>query len=152
MSAFKTVFVAVLCLLSAIVYGQTSTTNKGTDFWVAYMENIRGIVQVNGPVGMDVYITSDVNTTGSITFADGSPAQNFTVTANQVIDLTMPQSSFLDAEGQFKKGINITSALPIVFFAHITSNAVSGATLVLPIHTLGKDFFLYNFFPNAKWG
>lgn len=145
MKEFKIVFIAVLCLLSFRAYTQVNTTNKGTDFWVAYMQNIRGIVNTNGPVGMEVYITSDVNTTGSITFADGSATQNFTVTANQVIDLTMPQTSFLDAEGQFARGIHITSALPIVVFAHIHANAVSGATLLLPVSTLGKDYYSINF-------
>nr|WP_255563505.1 PKD domain-containing protein [Mucilaginibacter rivuli] len=94
---------------------------------------------------MEVYITSDVNTTGSITFADGSAPQNFTVTANQVVDLTIPQSLFLDAAGQFLKGIHITSAKPIVVFAHIHANAVSGATLVLPVTTLGKDYYSINY-------
>jgi gliding motility-associated-like protein len=138
-------FIVALSLLYLTAYPQANTTNKGTDFWLAYMQNIRGIVNANGPVGMEVYITSDVNTSGSITFADGSATQNFTVTANQVVDLTVPQSSFLDAAGQFAKGIHITSALPIVVFAHIHANAVSGATLVLPVSTLGKDYYSINY-------
>jgi gliding motility-associated-like protein len=141
----RIVFAALLCLVYMRAYPQVNTTNKGTDFWLAYMENIRGIVNANGPVAMDVYITSDVNTTGTITFADGSATQNFTVTANQINDIIMPQSSFLDAAGQFAKGIHITSVLPIVVFAHIHANAVSGATLVLPINTLGKDYYSINY-------
>ncbi len=105
------------------------------------MENIRGVVVINNKAcELDLYITSDVSTTGSVTFADGTAAIPFTVTANQVSTVVIPQSQFLSSGGQFLNGINITSVQPIVVFAHIHANAVSGATLVLPVATLGKDY------------
>jgi len=111
------------------------------------MQNIRGVVIANNTIAqLDVYITSDVSTTGTITFADGvTSAINFTVTANQVTPVLIPQSQFLSSAGQFLKGINITSVQPIVVFAHIHAAAVSGATLVLPVNTLGKDYYSLNY-------
>jgi gliding motility-associated-like protein len=122
-------------------YAQSNTSNKGTNFWLGYMENIRGVVILkNKACELDLYLTSDVSTTGSINFADGSASIPFTVTANQVSTVVIPQSQFLSSGGQFLNGINVTSVQPIVVFAHIHANAVSGATLVLPVATLGKDY------------
>jgi gliding motility-associated-like protein len=145
---YKTLLLfVVICLLSAKGYAQVNTSNKGTNFWLGYMQNIRGVVIANNTIcQLDVYITSDVSTTGTITFADGvTSAINFTVTANQVTPVVIPQSQFLSSAGQFLKGINITSVQPIVVFAHIHAAAVSGATLVLPINTLGKDYYSLNY-------
>ncbi|WP_295652989.1 PKD domain-containing protein [uncultured Mucilaginibacter sp.] len=144
MKQIKILCIAVLCLFCLKAFPQSNTTNKGTEFWTAFMQNIRGIDN-DGPCEMDLYITSDVNTTGSVTFVDGSPTQNFTVTANQITILTMPQSCFLTKAGQFAEGIHIIALLPIVVFAHIHATTVSGATLLLPVPTLGKDYFSINY-------
>ncbi|WP_448699356.1 PKD domain-containing protein [Mucilaginibacter sp. AW1-3] len=110
------------------------------------MQNIRGVIIANNTIAqLDVYITSDVSTTGTINFVDGTPSINFSVTANQVTVVLIPQSEFLGTAGQFLKGINITSIQPIVVFAHIHAAAVSGATLVLPVNTLGKDYYSLNY-------
>jgi len=139
-------FFIVVFLLTIKGYAQVNTSNKGTDFWLGYMQNIRGVVIANNTIAqMDVYITSDVSTTGTIDFFDGTASINFSVTANQVTPVLIPQSEFLGSAGQFLKGIHITSIQPIVVFAHIHAAAVSGATLVLPINTLGKDYYSLNY-------
>lgn len=136
----------LICLFALKGNAQVNTSNKGTNFWLGYMQNIRGVIIANNTIcQLDVYITSDVSTTGTITFADGTTPINFTVTANQVTPVVIPQSQFLSSAGQFLKGINITSVLPIVVFAHIHASAVSGATLVLPVNTLGKDYYSLNY-------
>jgi len=133
-----------LLLLLAFTCPVLAQTNKGTDFWVAYMDNVRGVTG-NNTCQMSLYLTSDISTTGTITVADGSYTQSFTVTANQVTVIDMPQSAFLSSEGQFLKGIHITAANPIVVYAHIYASAVSGATLVLPVNTLAKDYYSINY-------
>ncbi|OCX53754.1 hypothetical protein BEL04_05560 [Mucilaginibacter sp. PPCGB 2223] len=139
-------FFTVTCLFTLKGYAQVNTSNKGTDFWLGYMQNIRGVIIANNTIAqMDVYITSDVSTTGTISFFDGTSSINFTVTANQVTPVVIPQAEFLSSAGTFSKGIHITSVLPIVVFAHIHAAAVSGATLVLPINTLGKDYYSLNY-------
>ncbi|MGI4804906.1 MAG: PKD domain-containing protein [Janthinobacterium lividum] len=94
---------------------------------------------------MSLYLTSDVSTSGTITVADGSFSTSFSVTANQVTTVTMPQTAFLGTEGQFLKGIHIMAAAPIVVFAHIYASAVSGATVLLPVATLAKDYYSINY-------
>jgi gliding motility-associated-like protein len=133
-----------ICLLLAFAKPVFSQSNKGTDFWVAYMANIRG-VSSSTPCQMSLYLTSDVGTSGNITVADGSYSQGFSVTANQVTVVTMPQSAFLGVEGQSLKGIHITAANPVVVYAHIYAANVSGATLVLPANALAKDYYSINY-------
>ncbi|RYE28383.1 MAG: PKD domain-containing protein, partial [Sphingobacteriaceae bacterium] len=136
-----------LCIFSLLLFFVSqvfSQSNKGTEFYTAYMANIRGVTS-NTPCQMSLYLTSDVSTTGSITVADGSYSQNFSVTANQVTVVTMPQSAFLGTEGQSKKGIHITAARAIVVYAHIYASNVSGATLLLPVNTLAKDYYSINY-------
>lgn len=125
-------------------FAQGNTTNKGTEFWTAYMDHINGVTG-SQPSQMNLYITSDVNTTGTVSLADNSFTQSFTVTANAVTTVTVPASAFLGSEGQFLKGIHIVSALPIVVYAHIFASSVSGATLVLPVPSLGKDYYSINY-------
>ncbi|RYY28067.1 MAG: hypothetical protein EOP41_03450, partial [Sphingobacteriaceae bacterium] len=140
MTKIFTCRVFFLLLVLAFACPAFAQTNKGTEFYTAYMANIRGVTTSNS-CQMSLYITSDVSTSGSITIADGSFSQSFNVTANQVTTVTMPQTAFLEREGQFLKGIHITSALPIVVYAHIYASAVSGATLLLPVNTMAKDYY-----------
>ncbi len=133
-----------LFLLMVSARSGFSQTNKGTEFYTAYMANIRGVTG-NNTCQMSLYLTSDMSTSGTVSVADGSYSQSFSVTANQVTTVTMPQSAFLGTEGQFLKGIRITAADPIVVYAHIYASAVSGATLLLPVNTLAKDYYSLNY-------
>jgi gliding motility-associated-like protein len=140
-----------LLLLLAFAGSAFSQTNKGTDFWVAYMANVRGVTS-NTPCQMSLYLTSDISTTGTIAVADGSYTQSFSVTANQVTEVVIPQTAFLGTEGQSLKGIHIAAANPIVVYAHIYASNVSGATLVLPVNTLAKDYYSINYLQRSNEG
>lgn len=121
-----------------------STSNKGTDFWLAYGNHVAGFSQVIGQE-MVVYITSDVSTSGNLEV--GGTSIPFQVSANAITNVTVPQNAYIgNSEGKINdKGIHITSLLPIVVYAHIYDQSVSGATLVLPTNTLGKDYFSLNY-------
>ncbi len=140
-----------LCMLLVFAGRAFSQTNKGTEFWVAYMDNVRGVTS-NTPCQMSLYLTSDITTTGTVSVADGSYSQSFTVNANQVTTVTMPQTAFLGTEGQFLKGIHIIAANPIVVFGHIYASNVSGATLALPVNTLAKDYYSINYTQRSNEG
>jgi len=137
-----------------------NTTNLGTEFWTAYMDHNNGASTGNTSSQssnngnavrdtaslMSLYITSGVNTSGTITIADSSFAPiSFTVTANQVTIVTMPAVAFLGSKTLQNKGIHIVSLKPVAIYAHIYAQSVSGATLLLPVSTLGKDYFSINY-------
>ena len=114
------------------------------------MDHINGAsTDGNGDDGgslMSLYITSAVNTSGTITIADGSfAAMPFTVAANQVTIVTIPPAAFLGAAGTANKGIHIVSLNAVAIYAHIYAKSVSGATLLLPVTTLGQNYFSINY-------
>lgn len=134
---------ALFICVSINCYGQ-NTTNKGTEFWTAYMDHVDASTGRNASQ-MDLYITSDVSTTGTVTVADGSFTTNFSVAANGVTTLSMPSSAFLNGPDRYKKGIHIVTAKPVAIYAHIFAEAASGATLLLPVSTLGRDYYSINY-------
>ncbi len=123
-----------------LCYSQGSTS-VGTEFWTGYMDHYNGTGST-----MDLYITSDYNTSGTITIADGSfSAINFNVTAKKITIIQVPPAAFLGQDGVFNKGIHITAIKPIAVYAHIFALDASGATLLLPVTALGKNYYSINY-------
>jgi len=118
-------------------------SNKGKEFWLGYGNHQQ--MYSGNTQGMDVYITSDVNTTALVEIPGTGFTQSVTVTANQVSSVTIPQNAVLDLEGKVNKGIHVIADKPVVVYAHIYFASVSGATLCLPVSTLGRDYFSVNF-------
>ncbi|MEO5911071.1 MAG: IgGFc-binding protein, partial [Pelobium sp.] len=120
------------------------TSNKGTDFWLGY-----GAHTSHGsnsmPETMVVYITSDVNTTATVAVNALSFSQTVDIVANVVSTVTIPSAAHLGVEGKSDLGIHITSVKPVIVYSHIYASSVSGATLVLPTNTLGKDYYSINY-------
>jgi gliding motility-associated-like protein len=144
----------VVCLLSFVFYGNRSeaqnTSNKGKDFWLGYGNHVRGFPSnnPNSPQGtqkMAVYITSDVNTKGNVEIPGLNTIIPYTVTANAITTVTVPQGAYLGDDGKYNTGIHITAEKPVVVYAHIYNMSISGATLVLPTPTLGKDYVSINY-------
>jgi len=125
-------------------------TNKGTEFWTAYMLHNSDVPNPGGngvifSSSMVLYITSDISTTGSVEIG-GSLLQNFNVTANAVTIIKIPNSAYLPGIGKFTtEGIHIISAKPIAVYAHIYASKVSGATLLLPVNAMGKEYMSLNY-------
>lgn len=125
-------------------------SNKGKDFWIPYPEHIDG---TNSSMG--IYITSDVNTSGTISV--GPVDVPFTVTANTIVRKFLGPNNNGDAPNSFVhlggiingigagKGIHVVSDKPVVVFSHIIRSARSGATLVLPTKVWGKEYIVPSF-------
>ena len=140
---------AIVLILFCLTGYSQSSTSTGTEFWTGYMDHINPPTSP-GHSTMVLYITSSTTTSGTVTVADGSYTQNFTVAANQVTILTMPANTFLGKQGLFHTGIHITSLKPIAIYAHIYAANSSGATLLLPVNTLGKDYYSINYTQKAN--
>ena len=144
MKILRSAAIAVIIICSCLTVYSQNSTSMGTEFWTAYMDHVDPPTSPGGST-MDLYITSNVSTTGTVSVVDGTYSQNFNVTANQVTILTMPASAFLGSQGLFNKGIHILAAKPIAIYAHIFAENSSGATLLLPVNTLGKDYYSINY-------
>lgn len=136
-------FVIFFCLVLGVkAFGQ-GASNKGTDFWLGYGKHIAHTS--NAPESMVVYITSDVSTTATVSIANLNFTQTVTVPANGIVSVNIPYEAHLTNDGPSPNGIHITSLKPIIVYAHIYASSVSGATLVLPVNALGKDYYSINY-------
>ncbi len=137
--------------------GAQDFSNKGRDFWVGYGSHVNmysgggADVAGGGTQEMVLYFTSDVTANVTITIPSSGWTRNYTVPANTVVESqSIPKTGADDVrlrtEGKFsKKSIHITSDKPIVAYAHIYNAAVSGATLLFPTNTLGKEYYSLNY-------
>jgi PKD repeat protein len=140
----KKAFCALVIPLLLIAGSAYSQSNKGTEFWTAFMAHNNG-VGGNAGASMVLYVTSDISTTGTVEIG-GALLQNFTVTANQVTFIEIPATAFVGTYGKFTdRGIHITSAKPIAVYAHIYASRVSGAALLLPVNAMGKEYMSLNY-------
>ena len=147
-------------LLSVSLFLSSSAqdfSNKGKDFWVGYGSHVNmyngtgGDANGGGTQEMVLYFTSDVTANVTITIPLTGWTRSYIVSANTVVESApIPKTGADDVrlrtEGKFsKKSIHITSDKPIVAYAHIYNSAVSGATLLFPTNTLGKEYYSLNY-------
>lgn len=139
----RKVLLLLFCLVAASFAYSQDFSNKGKEFWIGY-GNHASMFGANTQ-RMSLYITSDVNTTGTITIPGIAWSTTFNVIANQVTKVTMPQGAALDNEGQYNRGIHLIAQRPVVVYGHIYDANASGATLCLPITTLGREYVSVNY-------
>ena len=143
-----------LMLLGHFVVNGQDFSNKGKDFWLGYGYHVNmgaGVAaSQNNQQDMVLYFTSDKNANVTVDIPGVGYTQNYTVNANQVTSSNpLPKTGTKDARissvGIFNKGIHIISDVPIVAYAHIYNASVSGASLLFPTNTLGKDYYSVNY-------
>ena len=141
-------------------------SNKGKDFWVGYgshvsMYNANGTLNNGGgSQDMVLYFTSDVQANVTVTIPATGWTRNYTIVPppagtglveTQVIPKSGADDARLGAEQKYlKRGIHITSDKPIVAYAHIYNGSISGATLLFPTNTLGKEYYSLNYKQNSN--
>ena len=140
-------FIALCCpiLFLMLPAGAQDFSNKGKDFWIGYGNHVRMFNGGNQLEAMQLYITSDVATTGLVSIASIGFSQPFSITANQITTVNIPRTAALTDNGLFNHGIHVTAAKPVVVYSFIYVNAQSGATVCLPTNTLGRDYYSVNF-------
>lgn len=146
----KSTLLCCLICITTLSWSQ-DFTNKGKEFWLGY-GNHQQMYDANRRPGMDVYITSDVDTEITLELPGLGISQTYDIFANQLRQIAIPAAAFLDAEGIVDKGIHITALKPVVAYAHIYFASVSGASLCLPVATLGREYYSVNFRQEAQAG
>lgn len=144
----------LLVILSTLTFfGRAQDfSNKGKEFWLGY-GNHQQMYTASWP-GMDIYITSDVDTRVTVDIPGlGITIGVFDVLANQITTVSnITPEAFLLREGVSNKGIHVVAEKPVVVYAHIYFSSVSGATLCLPVSTLGREYYSVNFDQEAQRG
>lgn len=140
-------FLILLLNLAAVSQAQ-DFSNKGKEFWIGYGNHVRMFTPVSGnspAEQMQLYITSDINTTGKVEIPGINFSLPYNVTANQITTIDIPRTAGLFSEGLYNLGIHVTADKPVVVYSFIYVNSISGATVCLPVNTLGKEYYSLNY-------
>lgn len=145
----KRIISGLFCLLF-IVFGQSlqvsgqNTSNKGTDFWLAYAGHIDGKAS-----RMTLFLSADINTTYQVE-GNGQVISSGNITANvitpvfidpNVYDVYIGSSDQVESQ----KGIHITSKEPISVYSVISNSARTGGSLILPTKSLGREYYAFSY-------
>lgn len=136
-------------------------SNKGKDFWLGYGYHVRMAVgklpAADNGQNLILYFTSDQNANVLVEIPGVGYSKTYQVIANQVtITEALPKSGSQDVRltdpGLFDKGIHITSDRSIVAYAHNFNQSVSGASVLFPTNTLGKDYYAVGYTQSSNEG
>jgi len=120
-----------------IANGQVVTT--GTDFWFTMLENF----QQSGPIGMRVYISSTVGSTGTVSVPGCFFSQNFNCPPNGVVFVQLPNCAEPNGSGVIQnKAIRVTSVNPVSVYSLNASDFTTDGTMIMPVNTLGYDYYV----------
>lgn len=135
--------------------GQLSTMGK--EFWVGFMENNRALPSGNNPGNPDfavIVISADENAAGVIEHLGSSTP--FSLVAGQQFTFRMPsltQDLLHRTTGVIEnKGIHITSSGKIAVHAFNERSLSADGTVILPVATLGKDYYITSHYENQNNG
>lgn len=134
-------FIKCIFLFQLAAFTSLAQTNEGTDFWFGFMEHID--VNRNNKV---VMITSKQNTEGTVSIPGLGFSRNFNVEANQVVIIDLPAGSeFVGSETIKNIGVNVSSDQPVSVYIHQYHDSRSEATVVLPMESISKSYFVMSY-------
>lgn len=139
----------VLAILACNTLSAQDFSNKGKDFWVGY--GYHQVMTGSNAQEMVLYFATDQVTNISISIPALGYSQNITTPGGNNVITSAPipkvggQDARLNSEGLSNKGIHVTSDKPMVAYAHIYNQSVSGASILYPTNTLGKEYYSVNY-------
>jgi gliding motility-associated-like protein len=148
----KFLLLSIAFIISIAGFSQ-DFSNKGKDFWVGYGYHVSmgaNGVNTGGAYQMVLYIATDSATTVTVSCPGNGYTATYNIPANTIFQTAaLPKSGGQDcrlySEGIVNRGIHIVATKPVVAYTHIYDNNVSGATLLFPTNTLGKEYYSINF-------
>lgn len=134
----KTFSFSFLILLIILAFTKLNAqSNSGTEFWVTFYKNFN-----NTDLELSLFITSDVNTSGTVSIPGQGFSTAFNVTANEVTTVILP---VIDAvvntiDGIENRGILVTSIDPVTLYGLNRIFFTTDAFLGLPKNVLGNEY------------
>ena len=138
----------LLALIAAAVQNATAQQlipTRGKDFWMGFMRNY------DGPQRQDLFISSDVATSGTVNAPLYGWSVPFTVAANTVTTVQVPVDLMnAGSETVDTRGIRIQSQDTVAVYALSFQNATADATVVYPVKSCGTEYRVqaYRGFPS----
>jgi len=149
----RKIILLAITVFTVLITTAQDFSNKGKDFWVGYgyHERMNAANPAGGSQDMVLYFATEQVTNIIITIPGTGYTQNITTPAGNnvltsaIIPKTLPDDARLVTEGLSNKGIHITSDKPMVAYAHVYNQSVSGATILFPTNTLGREYYSVNY-------
>lgn len=141
---FHLFLIGCIFLCSHWTFAQLTPT-KGTEFWLGFMENANSNPSQEE---LRIFVSSDQNTSGTISIPQQGYTQNFTVTANVTTTLTIPNNmaEHYTSDVIQNKGILIETQDTVSVFAINFQRLSSDGAKILPIQSLGTNYMTLNYF------
>ena len=136
-SPFFLLLLSLLALqLPSFAQGNDS---RGKDFWLMFNTNL-------GTPKLTLFITSSVNTSGTVSVPGISFTTNFNVTANTVTPVDIPATAAQHtADVVGKKGIHVTSQQEVTVYGLNYITYTTDAYLGLPTDVLGTEYIVMSY-------
>src|SRR5262249_41655803 len=119
-----------------IVVGQLNGTrsSKGSEFWVMFGENLEVST-------LSVFITSEVNASGTVSVPGVNFSQNFSLAAGQITSVTLPNNiAATGSENVQNFGVHVVSDHEVTVYGVNFATTITDAYLALPVTALGKEY------------
>lgn len=143
--ALNFLFNLLLAVCPIFLRGQT---NEGQHFWLGFMQH-RDV----GQNTMVVMVTSKYNTAGVVRIPLSGWEQTFQVAANNVTIIQLPTfAENVGSENVSAKGVEVVTQLPASVYIHQYHSMRSEATLVLPVESLGQEYYVMTYFGYQEAG
>ena len=139
----KRIITLFLLLVFACSLGAQVET-RGSDFWVTFGNNANA---PSNSVYLQLRIVAKQAVTGRITFTENNKVVPFSISDNDAFNYTLTQedraASYSLGTGISSKSIRIQTDndIPVTVYAFNTYAALADATNLLPVPTLGSDYY-----------
>ena len=131
-------------------------SNRGKEFWLCYGNNwgFASETPVNSQE-LAIYISTEQAATVTVNIFGTTWTRTLNIPANTVdASILIPKTGVDDAriltDGLSQRGIRISSDVPVAVYAHQYNSMLSGATMLMPIETLGYSYYSINYYQNTS--
>jgi gliding motility-associated-like protein len=143
------ILISVCTLTARHAHAQTITT-QGTEFWLGFMRNYQ---EVDPTEKLQLFVSSDLATIGTVEVPGASWSQTFSVTPGITTVINVPNTiaEVMANNTLENKGVHVTSVLPISVFAINFADRSADASKILPVQGLGNDYIASSYVGSATY-
>lgn len=147
----KSLITSILFLFAIIPLKAQDISTQGKEFWLSYMHN--GFKDHDESIGhwvkTQVLISAKRDCTGTISNPNGTWQQTFSVQANSITSINIPDLQCYHDGGNYEqidnKGIKIVATDTISVFSTNIARVSFDASFVLPTESLGDDYIIQTY-------
>ncbi len=138
----KNILIGLLLFISPLILSAQEYGTKGTEFWLAYMENLS--LALNGPPQFSIYVSSNSAGTATVTAPATGLTLDFNYTEDEVLEIVLPDAIYYGegSEDVENLGLKITTSTPSNVYAVHYRLFFSESTIVFPVEILDEAYIV----------